>query len=143
MSLPLIITIIGPPGSGKGTQGDLIARKYKLNYIVAGNIIRRLRTLDTPLGKRVKENYDKGVPQPDEIIIEAFREEFSKMDVQKGFLLDSFPLSIGQPHELEKILAEYKLPSNIVIYLDVSADSVIKIIGNRLICSKCGSVYLP
>lgn len=143
MSLPLIVTIIGPPGSGKGTQGALIAEKYGLNYIVAGNIIRKLRTLDTPLGKRVKENYDKGVPQPDEIIIEAFREEFSKMDVQKGFLLDSFPLSIGQAHELEKILTEYNLPPNVVIYLDVSADSVIKRIGKRLICSKCGAVYLP
>lgn len=140
---PIIITIIGPPGSGKGTQGALIVKKYNLNYIVAGNIVRFLRTLDTPLGRRVKENYDKGVPQPDENIIDTFKEEFSRMDVKKGFLLDSFPLSMGQVKALNEILTSYKLPENIVVYLDISADTVIKRIGTRLICSKCGAVFLP
>jgi len=65
MSLPLVITLIGPPGSGKGTQGALIAEKYNLNYIVAGNLIRGLAKMDTLLGDKVRINYNKGVPQPD------------------------------------------------------------------------------
>lgn len=141
--LPLIITIIGPPGSGKGTQGALIAEKYNLNYIVAGNLIRNLYKMDTPLGERVRVNYNKGVPQPDEIIIEAFKEEIEKMDLKKGFLLDSFPLSVGQAKALNEILASYNLPENIVFYLDINVDTVIKRIKTRLICSKCGAVFLP
>lgn len=143
MPIPLVITIIGPPGSGKGTQGALIAEKYNLNHIVAGNIVRRLRTLDTELGRKVKYFNDKGVPQPDENIIDGFKEEFAKKDMQKGFLLDSFPLSMGQAIALKEILAEFKLSENIVIYLDINADTVIRRIGTRLICSKCGAVFLP
>jgi len=146
MPSPLIITIIGPPGSGKGTQGKLIAEKYNLNYIVTGDIVRRLRMLDTPLGRRVRAYNDKGVPQPDENIIDAFKEEFAKVSasgLKQGFLLDSFPLSMGQAMALNEILANYKLPENIVIYLDINADTVIKRIGTRLICSKCAAVFLP
>jgi len=143
MSLPLVLTIIGPPGSGKGTQGSLIAQKYDLNYIVAGSLVRGLAKLDTALGAKVRVNMRKGIPQPDEIIIDAFKAEMRKMDRQKGFLFDTFPLSVGQAEALENILKEYNLPDNIVIYLDISADTVIKRIKTRLICSKCGAVFLP
>lgn len=143
MLSPLVITIIGPPGSGKGTQGQLIVDKYNLNYIVAGNLVRSLYKLDTPLGERVRVNYNKGVPQPDEIIIEAFKKEMEKMDQKKGFLFDSFPLSMGQAKALEEILKECDLPGNIIIYLDISADTVVKRIKTRLICSKCSAVFLP
>jgi adenylate kinase len=140
---PIIITIIGPPGSGKDTQGSLIAEKYNLNYIVAGSLVRGLAKLDTPLGAKVRANMDKGIPQPDEIITDAFKAEMSKMDMERGFLFVTFPLSIGQAKSLDKILKEYKLPENIVIYLDISADTVIKRLNGRMTCSKCGSVYLP
>lgn len=143
MSLPLIITLIGPPGSGKGTQGAVIAKKYNLNYIVAGNLIRGLAKMDTPLGDKVRINYNKGIPQPDEIITTAFKEEFAKMDFHKGFLLDSYPLSLGQAKALNEILADHKLPENQVLYLDISADTVIKRLKARMICSKCGAIYLP
>lgn len=143
MALPLIVTLIGPPGSGKGTQGALIAQKYNLNYIVAGNLVRALCKVQTPLGERVRVNYNKGIPQPDEIITEAFKEEMEKMDIKKGFLFDSFPLSLGQAKALNEILDSYKLPENFVIYLDISADTVISRIKTRLICSKCSSVFLP
>ncbi len=143
MFSPIIITIIGPPGSGKGTQGALIAEKYNLNYIVAGNLVRNLYKMKTPLGDRVRVNYNKGVPQLDEIIIKAFKEEMEKKDMKKGFLFDTFPLSMGQAIALKEILVEFKLPENLVIYLDINADTVIKRIGTRLICSKCGAVFLP
>jgi adenylate kinase len=143
MALPMIITVIGPPGSGKGTQGALIAQKYDLNYIVAGNLVRALYKMQTPLGEKVRVNYNKGIPQPDEIITEAFKEEMSKMDMKKGFLLDSYPLSMGQAKALNEILVSYNLPENFVVYLDVSADSVVGRIKTRLICSKCSAVFLP
>lgn len=143
MISPIIITIIGPPGSGKGTQGQLIVDRYNLNYIVAGNLVRSLCKMNTPLGDRVRINYNKGIPQPDEIIIEVFKDEMRKKDIKKGFLFDTFPLSIGQAKALEEILKEYNLPGDIVIYLDISADTVVKRIKTRLICSKCSAVFLP
>lgn len=143
MILPIIITIIGPPGSGKGTQGALIAEKYNLNYVVAGNIIRRLVALDTPLGESVRANYNKGILQPDKTVIWAVKEEISKMDINKGFLLDSFPLSLVQAEALNEILKNYNLPDNVVIYLDISADTGVNRISQRLICSKCSTVFFP
>lgn len=140
---PIIITLIGPPGSGKGTQGRVIAQKYNLNYIVAGNIVRRLATLKTPLGEQVRINLTKGIPQPDKIIIWAVKEEMSKMDINKGFLLDSFPLSLVQAEALNEILKNYDLPDNMVIYLDISADTGANRISQRLICSKCSTVFFP
>lgn len=143
MPLPLIITLIGPPGSGKGTQGRVIAQKYNLNYVVAGNIVRRLATLKTPLGEQVRINLTKGIPQPDKIVIWAVKEEMSKMDINKGFLLDSFPLSLVQAEALNEILKNYNLPDNVVIYLDIRADTGANRISQRLICSKCSAVFFP
>ncbi len=142
---PFVITIIGPPGSGKDTQGRLIAKKYNLNFLVAGDIIRRLSVLDTPLGRRVKENYNKGIPQPDEIVIRAVKEEINKMDAQKGFLLVTFPLSVVQAEALEGVLREYNIPTNrhLVIYLDIGVETVVERLSKRLTCLKCGTVYLP
>lgn len=142
---PFVITIIGPPGSGKGTQGKAVAQKYNLNHIGVGDLVRRLIVLDTPLGKKAKDNYDKGVPQPDETIIQAVKEKIEKMPAsqrKKGFLFDTF-LSFNQAKAFDEVLKNYDLPENLAIYLDISADTVIKRTEKRLICSKCGAVFLP
>lgn len=142
---PIIITIIGPPGSGKGTQGKAIAQKYSLNHISVGDLVRQLIALDTPLGKKAKENYDKGIPQPDEIIIQAVKEKIEKMlenRKKKGFFFDTF-LSLNQAKTFDEIFKNYNLPESITIYLDINADTVIKRINQRLICLKCGAVFLP
>lgn len=142
---PFAITIIGPPGSGKGTQGKAIAQKYNLNHVGVGNLVRQLIVLDTPLGKKAKNNYDKGVPQSDEIIIQAVKEKIEKMPAnqrEKGFLFDTL-LSFFQAKAFDEVLKNYNLPESLAIYLDISADTVVKRIKTRLICSKCSTVFLP
>ncbi|MDP3057262.1 MAG: nucleoside monophosphate kinase [bacterium] len=141
---PFVITIIGPPGSGKGTQGKVVAQKYNLNHIGVGDLVRQLIVLDTPLGKKAKDNYDKGVPQPDEIIIQAVKEKIEKMSAsqrKKGFLFDTF-LSFNQAKAFDEVLKNYDLPGSLAIYLNISADTVIERTEKRLICSKCGAVFL-
>lgn len=140
---PLVLVILGPPGSGKGTQSKVIVEKYNLNYIATGNLIRELRVLDTPLGKRVKENYDKGIPQPDDIVIEAVKHKLATFDLSKGVLFDTFPLSVGQADALENITKELNLHAPTVIYLEITPRTVMKRVSGRLICSGCGQIYLP
>lgn len=140
--MSLILNIIGPPGSGKGTQSNAIVEKYGVNRISPGDLIRELRAQDTPLGERVKVNYDKGVPQPDDIVIEALKNKLLAMDIKKGILFDPL-LSIGQTEAMEKMMKDLGMPDLWAIYLRVSPETVVKRVSSRLICSGCAAIYLP
>ncbi len=140
---PLVLVILGPPGSGKGTQSKVLVEKYNLNYVATGNLVRELRVLDTPLGKKVKINYDKGIPQPDDIVIEAVKHKLATFDLSKGVLFDTFPLSAGQADALESITKDLKLHAPSVVYLEIKPSTVMKRVSGRLICSGCGLIYFP
>ncbi len=142
MLLPLILNIIGPPGSGKGTQSNAIVDKYGVNRISPGDLIRELRLQDTPLGQRVKVNYDKGIPQPDDIVIDAIKNKLPSMNIKKGILFDPI-LSVGQTEAVEKILKDLRMPDLWAIYLKISPETAVKRVSSRLICSKCATIYLP
>lgn len=142
MSLPLILNIIGAPGSGKGTQSKAIVDKYGVNRVSPGDLIRELRLQNTPLGQRVKLNYDKGIPQPDDIVIEVLKNKLLSMDISKGVLFDPL-LSVGQTKAMEKILKDLGMPDLWAIYLKISPETVVKRVSSRLICSKCATIYLP
>ncbi len=140
--MSLILNIIGPPGSGKGTQSKAIMEKYGVNRISPGDLIRELRVKDSPLGQRVKINYDKGVPQPDDIVIEAIKNKLPLMDIKKGILFDPL-LSVGQTEAVEKMMNDLGMPDLWAIYLSVSPETVAKRVSSRLICSECATIYLP
>lgn len=142
MSLPLILNIIGPPGSGKGTQSKAIMEKYGVNRISPGDLIRELRAENSSLGQRVKINYDKGIPQPDDIVIEILKNKLLSSDIKKGVLFDPL-LSVGQTEAMEKILKDLGMPDLWAIYLHISPKTVVKRAGDRLICSDCAAIYLP
>jgi len=140
--MPLVLNIIGPPGSGKGTQSKAIIEKYGINRISPGDLIRELRVQDTPLGQRVKVNYDKGIPQPDDIVIGAIKNKLSSMDIRKGILFDPL-LSVGQTEAVEGMMKELGMPDLWAIYLKISPETVVKRASGRLICSGCATIYLP
>jgi adenylate kinase len=144
MSQPLILNIIGAPGSGKGTQSKAIVDKYGVNRISPGDLIRELRVQDSRLGQRVKVNYDKGIPQPDDIVIDAIKNKLPSMDIKKGILFDPL-LSVGQTEAVEKMMKDLGMPELWAIYLKVSPETVAKRVSSRLICSnpKCATIYLP
>lgn len=140
--MSLILNIIGPPGSGKGTQSEAIVKKYGVSRISPGDLIRELRAQDTPLGQRVKVNYDKGIPQPDDIVIDAIKKKLPSMDIKKGILFDPL-LSIGQTQAVEKMMNDLGMPDLWAIYLEISPETVIKRVSGRLICFECATIYLP
>ncbi|MDD5342238.1 MAG: nucleoside monophosphate kinase [Patescibacteria group bacterium] len=141
-----LIIIMGPPGSGKGTQAKLLREKFGLNYLATGDVVREMcRRAETgdPLGQEVKERYDRGEPQPDDLILRAVRQKLSELDLAKGIIFDAFPLSEPQALGLDEIITEFKLAQPVAINVEVGEDEVVKRLGMRKFCPKDNSVYYP
>lgn len=142
----LTLIIYALPGGGKGTQGKILKDKYDTNYLCSGDIIRMIKEENTTIGRQVKERYDKGIPQPDEVILEIFRLkmlELVRATGNKKFVIDGFPKTIHQADSLEEICDELEMSKPYFIYLDVPENEVIKRISNRRFCKNCGTSYLP
>ncbi len=131
-----VIVLLGPQGSGKGTHGRFIASKLGIPLISTGDIFREEVKRETELGKKVKEFVEKGELVPDEIVIEVVKERITRPDCAKGFILDGFPRTIRQAEALED-LAKVDL----VIFLDVTRETIIDRLSTRRICKNCGAIY--
>lgn len=134
-----IVILLGPPGSGKGTQAKQVAESLHIPHISTGDLFRENLKNGTDLGKKVKNYLDSGKLVPDEIVIDMLKERISLPDSKQGYVLDGFPRSIPQAEALEKLLASsgnYK-----VINLQVSDEEVVRRIEGRRSCPECGAVY--
>jgi adenylate kinase len=116
------ILILGPQGSGKGTQAQRIAASYDIPHIATGDMLREAITEGTELGRRVKPLYDAGQLVPDDLMIELIRQRLEHDDVDDGFILDGFPRTIAQAEALDAMLREIERPLTVVLQLDVSED---------------------
>lgn len=132
----LNIVIIGPQGSGKGTQANLIAAKYKIANISTGEMFREAVKNQTDLGKAVKAIIDRGDLVPDDLTNELVKERLSKDDCQSGFILDGYPRNLSQA---EYLLTHQKITHVLEIW--ISDEEAIKRISGRRICSNCGATY--
>ena len=128
--------ILGPAGSGKGTQAKLLSEKYNIPHISTGVIFREIREQNTELGKKVREFVDNGILVPDEITNELIAKRLDEPDCQKGFVLDGYPRNLEQAEFLDKHKPVYKC-----IYLEVSDKECIKRMSARRVCSKCKADY--
>ncbi len=121
----LNIIICGAPGSGKGTQSDLIVEKYNLKHFSTGDMIRQEIDKGTEWGKIADSYISKGNFIPDEMIIDVLIPEICKVDhTQKGFILDGFPRNIAQSEALESVLNRKNKPTKILIDLRVDNDEL-------------------
>jgi adenylate kinase len=100
------IIVLGPQGSGKGTQAKKIASMYGVAHIATGDELRRLRELSTPLGQMLKDVMDRGELVNDELLIDMVRQRLDRGDTLPGFALDGFPRNIAQAEALDELLAE-------------------------------------
>lgn len=131
----LSIVIFGPPGSGKGTQADLLSRAYDLEHISTGNLLRQEVEKATSLGKKVEKILAVGDLVSDEIVNELILNKIKILHKSgKGFILDGYPRNISQA----KTLAVVKL--DFAFLIQVSDEEVIDRIANRIVCS-CGMTY--
>ena len=128
------IVLLGPPGSGKGTQANLICEKYNLPHISTGDIFRENIANKTPLGVKAKEYIDQGALVPDELTISIVVDRLKQPDCKKGFVFDGFPRNLSQAQALDKMV---ELDKAIMIYLD--DEEIIRRLAGRRMCKKCGN----
>jgi adenylate kinase len=128
------LTILGPPGAGKGTQSIIIAKHFNIAHISTGDIFRFHIKNDTELGKNIKYNMNNGILIDDEIVLDIIRDRLKALDCKKGFILDGFPRNIIQANGFE--------PSfDAAILLNLNDDEVLDRLRGRMICSNCGCMY--
>ena len=113
------VLLLGPQGSGKGTQAKLISKTYGIPQVATGDMARELRQLDSDLGRRVKEIYDRGDLLPDDLIIDMIRDRLSRGDTIPGFILDGFPRNLAQAEALDALLAELDRDLDVVFDFQV------------------------
>jgi len=132
--------LLGPPGSGKGTQAVRLARKYGIPAISTGDMFRQAVRARTRVGRTAKEYMDQGLLVPDDVTIEAVKERLAEPDVREGFILDGFPRSLEQATSLNAILKEAGVHLDVVLSLEVPDDLLVKRATGRRVC-KCGATY--
>jgi len=124
--LALNILLLGPQGSGKGTQAGRIASDYGLPHIATGDMLREAMAAGTELGRRVKPIVDAGRLVPDELMVELIRERLQRPDTQAGFVLDGFPRTIGQAEALDDMLAEIGRQLDVVFEIQVPEEVAVE-----------------
>jgi adenylate kinase len=130
------IVLLGAPGSGKGTQADMIAEKYTIPHISTGDLFREMAKKKSKLAVKIKAIMNSGALVPDEIVIEVLKNRIKKSDCKKGLVLDGFPRNMNQAKLLSNITK-----INHVVYLDVPSKEIIKRLSSRRQCKKCGFIY--
>jgi adenylate kinase len=131
--MSLNIVLLGPPGSGKGTQAARIARRYKLPHISTGDILRQAVRDDTPLGREVAATIASGALVSDERISSLVKARLQRQDAARGFLLDGFPRTVEQAAFLDTLQ-----PDLAVIHIDVPDDEIVRRLSARRVCRSCG-----
>lgn len=132
------IILLGPPGSGKGTQGDLIAQKYGFPKISTGDLLREAVHKRTPSGKKAEAAMNRGDLVSDELVMQLVAERISREDCQKGYILDGFPRNINQAHMLEGMGSQQ---AEVVLDIRLSEERLVERLSSRRICSQCGNIY--
>ncbi len=135
------IVLLGAPGSGKGTQSQLLVQAYGIPQISTGDLLREAVSKATDLGRRAKAAMDAGKLVDDATVLGMIRERLAQPDARKGFILDGFPRNIAQAEALEALLKELDRPLQAVVLLNLDLGILFKRLTGRRICEGCGRVF--
>jgi len=130
----LNLVLIGPPGSGKGTQAVRIAEKYGIPHISTGDTLRAAVRAGTPLGRQVADTLASGGLVGDALMTDLVRNRLSAPDVAGGFVLDGFPRTVAQAEALDTIVG---VPL-VVALLEAADEEIVRRLGKRRVCRSCG-----
>jgi len=125
------IALLGPPGSGKGTQGVVLRESYGIPHVSSGDLLRAAVRDGTDLGRKAKAFMDQGALVPDELVLAMMKERLAQEDCRKGFLLDGFPRTRAQAEALTKMLGEAGTPLDHVVSLSVAESEIVARLRGR------------
>lgn len=131
---------MGPPGAGKGTQGERLAAALDVPRYATGDMLRAAVRRETSVGERAREFMEAGELVPDEIVLESVAETLESPEARDGFILDGFPRTVVQAEGLAGILAERGESLDAVIRLDVPEEELVRRLSGRRVCEACGAV---
>jgi adenylate kinase len=137
----MILVLLGPPGAGKGTQGDYIQQKLGIPKLSTGDMLRAAAASGSDLGKHVQEVMSAGKLVSDTIMVDLIRERIAKADCAKGFILDGFPRTLAQAEALTQMFEKENLRLDAVLEFEVDDKALIERISGRFACAKCGAGY--
>jgi len=125
------IVLLGPPGSGKGTQAALLVKQLGIPHISTGALLRDAAKRGTELGLRAKARTDKGELVSDDVMSGMLEERLQLEDVAKGFILDGYPRNLAQANSLDILLKRLNQPVDEAILIDINAEQILKRIAKR------------
>ena len=135
------IILLGAPGSGKGTQSQRLAKKYRVPQVSSGDLLRDAVARATPLGVRAKAAMDAGELVSDDIVLALIRERLNKADARRGFILDGFPRNLAQAQTLSEMLAQMGKPIEAVVLMDIDSAVLMRRLTGRRSCPRCGRLF--
>ena len=131
------LILLGAPGAGKGTQGEIIRERFGIPEISTGVILREAIKSGSPLGQKAKAIMDEGGLVPDEIMNGIVKERLSREDCKNGFILDGFPRTLPQAQALDGMGVRIDK----ALYLHADDELIVERLGGRRVCERCGATY--
>ncbi len=134
------VVLLGPPGAGKGTVAEVLAKK-NYTHVSTGQLLRDQIKLDTPLGRKAKKLLDEGMLVPDEVVVGMIRDLLFAAPPEQNFLFDGFPRTLVQAEKLDELFQSLEGELTDALLLECPDEMIIERLGGRRTCTECGSVY--
>jgi adenylate kinase len=135
------LILLGPPGSGKGTQAKLLSVRNGLAHIGTGDILREAARLGTPLGQKAAPFLSSGQLVPDDLVNEVVAERFRREDRPEAFVMDGYPRTLAQAASFDQVLRQQFLFLTAVLWLELEDSEIVERMSGRRTCPKCQSTY--
>jgi adenylate kinase len=132
---------MGAPGTGKGTQAQILVKDRGWLHVSSGDILRAAIRMDTQMGRQAKAFMDKGELVPDELIIRIILERISRPDGDKGVILDGFPRTVPQARALEQALGRQNEGIDLALNIKVPEDELVRRLSGRWVCRRCAAIF--
>lgn len=137
----MIVVLLGPPGSGKGTQAKMMWRDRKWPQLSTGDMLRTAIENGSNLGSEAKTFMDQGKLVPDSVVVGLIEERIQQPDCKKGVILDGFPRNIAQAESLDLMLNRQSRSVDRVVLFEIPDEELVKRISGRRTCVQCGALY--
>jgi len=134
------IILIGPPGSGKGTQAKLLEDRHNMKQLSSGDMLRAAVSEGSEIGKQAKSYMEAGELVPDDLVVEIVTDQIEKLG-DKGFILDGFPRNVHQAEVLDRMLGQRDRTIDRVLVIEVDDDLLVERVAGRYTCANCGEGY--